>query len=307
MRIALDGMMGYCLLLTVLPVLAAAVQAGDFQCTTNKDGTLCLARYTGAGGTVDVPAAVDGKPVTVIGKGAFRCPALTSVTLPDGVTAVEDGSLSDVGGDASWPSWPLGARPVGAFAGCTNLTRVSMGNHMARIGDYAFAVCTGLKTVTLPPGVRHVGRGAFANCIGLTGADLNQGLATIEQQAFENCVGLTSVTLPDSLQTVGAWAFQGCGGLTELTVPDRVTALGHGAFRRCAGLTRVSVGVGVKTMGRYVFSMCPNLRGVYLAGERPPDADGDLFFHSPAAVVHRRPAANGWPRTWSGRRVAVWE
>ena len=41
--------------------------------------------------TVNIPATVSGVPVTGIGNSAFsRCKALTSVTIPDGVTSIGD-------------------------------------------------------------------------------------------------------------------------------------------------------------------------------------------------------------------------
>lgn len=34
-----------------------------------------------------------------------------------------------------------------AFAGCTGLTSITIGNSVTKMGDYAFADCTGLKDV----------------------------------------------------------------------------------------------------------------------------------------------------------------
>ena len=68
----------------------------------------------------------DDGSVTSIGWGAFKYCGLTSITIPDSVTRIEDE----------------------AFAGCTGLTSITIPDSVTRIDDKAFANCTGLKDVT---------------------------------------------------------------------------------------------------------------------------------------------------------------
>ena len=75
-----------CLHLFLVPT--ATLQA-QFLLATNSDNTLTITAYTGAGGAVMIPGTNYGRPVTVIGPSAFcNCWALTSVTIPDTVTAI---------------------------------------------------------------------------------------------------------------------------------------------------------------------------------------------------------------------------
>ena len=286
---------------------ALPLSAGDFTCTTNKDDTLCLVRYSGKGGDVTIPPSIDGKPVTVIGKGAFyRCAGLTGMTLPDSITNIEDGSLANVGGDSSWVSWhPLGACPNGAFAGCTNLAKVTFGRQLIVIGDNAFAFCTGLKEVIVPDSVTRLVRGAFALCTGLEKADLGDGVIAIERQAFDQCENLKQVRIGGKVAVIGDWVFHGCAGLEVMDIPDSVTEIGHGAFRNCPKLSKVAIGKGVTTIGRYAFSRCPALKEVSFKGNATSEVDLNLFFWSPDVTVYYLPQTQGWRVTFAGRRTCA--
>jgi BspA type Leucine rich repeat region (6 copies) len=107
---------------TLLIALLAlpAVTRAQFTYITNADNTITITGYTGVGGDVTIPAVIDGLTVTSIGEGAFGGTSLTSVTIPDGVTDIEDG----------------------AFAKCFALTMVTIGNGVTNIGGEAFYGCS---------------------------------------------------------------------------------------------------------------------------------------------------------------------
>ena len=63
-------------------LLSAEAFAGDFTYVTNADDTITVAAYSGGDDFVVVPADVGGKPVTVIGDGAFYCGSLSGISLP---------------------------------------------------------------------------------------------------------------------------------------------------------------------------------------------------------------------------------
>ena len=66
----------------------------------------------------------------------------------------------------------------GAFAGCTNMTSVTMPNSVTSIGVRAFAGCTGITNVAIPDGVEYVGYEAFASCPAVTNVVLPCNLVT---------------------------------------------------------------------------------------------------------------------------------
>jgi hypothetical protein len=270
-------------LLLLLSSIALPLEAGDFGFSVNADKTVTITSYAGPGGAVEIPREIDGQKVAVIGKKSFmRCVNLTSLTIPDSVTTIESGrALSP-----SWPSWPPGHEPDGAFSACTNLTSVTFGKGLKVLGDYAFAQCKALTNVSLPTSVTRIGHGSFANCSALRSVDLPVGLMEIGSSAFENCVGLSNVSLPDKLTLIDAWAFHGCTGLKTMAIPDSVVTIGTGAFRYCSGLTDVTVGRGVVSVRRYAFSSCGALRRLRFNCELPREPGSDLFFGTSGVTVY---------------------
>ena len=58
-----------------------------------------------------------------------------------------------------------------AFAGCSNLTSVLIGDSVIQIGKGAFADCTSLTSVTIGKRLSIIGNGVFLDCSNLTGVD----------------------------------------------------------------------------------------------------------------------------------------
>jgi hypothetical protein len=79
---------------------------------------------------------------------------------------------SGLGGSVSIPDTinglPVSGIGAGTFAGCTNLTSVTIGDNVTTIGGGAFALCVGLTNVTIPKSVSKIVDCAFENCTNLT-------------------------------------------------------------------------------------------------------------------------------------------
>lgn len=126
--------------------------------------------------------------VTTIGVEVFwGCSELTSLTICDGVTAIES-----------------------AFGKCTGLTELVLPDSVTTIGTQAFYRCTGLRTVTLSKNLTSIGYMAFSGCTGLTDLVFPDSLKEIDQEAFRYCSGLNSISLGTGLTTIGSMAFGGC-------------------------------------------------------------------------------------------------
>jgi len=178
-------------------------------------------------GNVDIPGEVTYKneiyKVTNIWYGAFcDCSALTSVTIPNGVTSIEEK----------------------AFYRCSGLTSVTIPNSVMTIGNYVFKQCSALTSITIPNSVAVIGIYAFDECSALTSVIIPNGVTTIAGCAFSNCTSLTSVTIPNSVTTIESDAFEGCYSLTSITIPNSVTSIKSGAFSVCYGLTSIMVEEG---------------------------------------------------------------
>ena len=156
----------------------------------------------------------------VIGSSAFEgCSGLTSLTLPAGITEIDNNT----------------------FDGCSGLTSLNLPAGITKIGSEAFSGCSGLTSLTLPAGITEIYNNTFEGCSGLTSLTLPVGIAYIGYSAFYDCSGLTSLNLPAGITSIGDRAFKGCWGLTSLTLPAGITSIGSSAFWGCSGLTSIYV------------------------------------------------------------------
>jgi hypothetical protein len=190
----------------------------DFNYTTNN-GTITLTKYTGSGGDVNIPDALNGLPVISIGTNAFsQVSRVTNVRIPNSVTSIE--------------AW--------AFSACSNLTEVTIPDSVSLIGNDAFNHCTGLTNVTIGNGVTNIENRAFFACFILKSVAIGNNVITIGDFAFSD-TRLTTVTIPNSVTTIGQFAFDNSVGLANVAIPDSVTSIGDGAFGGCQDLTAIMV------------------------------------------------------------------
>jgi len=333
---ALAGIMPRLLFLLLLLMLSAEVQAQVLTYTTNN-GTITITGYTGPGGDLTIPSAINGLPVTGIGDFAFMSAPLTNVTLPD--------TLNSMGN--------------GAFSGCRGLNSTVIPSGVTNIGQGAFSQCSSLINVSIPSGVRNIEQYTFYNCSSLTNVIISNGIITIGALAF-TCPKLINVTIPDSVLSMDEESFEGCSSLPYIFIPQSVTNIGGAAFSHCSSLQTIAVsgsngfyasveGVlfnksqttlvacpgsktntyvipkGVTTIGASAFEGCGSLvsvvvpssvtkieqvafafcsaQGIYFEGNAPTAAS---IFNSVPPNVYYLPGTEGWGPTFSFNPTAPW-
>ncbi len=200
---------------------------------------IAITGFNNPGGAAEIPAAIDGKPVTSIGEGAFEDDLITSVSIPAGVKTI---------GNA-------------AFRRCSQLQTVTFaeGSALASIGDNAFEGCQQLSGLQLPSGVTEIGQAAFNGCRALKEITIPNGVTELKTLTFGTCTSLQNVILPDGLQTIGDRVFSGCAALTQIVLPDGVTALGARAFNNCQALAKVLVPASVESIAEDAFNLCESV------------------------------------------------
>ena len=150
--------------------------------------------YQGAGGSVVIPAELDGYPVTSIGDSVFYDrPEITAVTFPSG--------LKEIG--------------CSAFNNCSGLSSVTIPEGVWLIESGAFVWCTNLEDVAIPSTVTSIGSAAFQGTK-LTSVTIPEGVEEIFAETFYGCDKLKYVYLPKSLTGVYDGAFQYCTSLTDV-------------------------------------------------------------------------------------------
>lgn len=154
---------------------AANEQLFDFAFTPDNTAVI-VTKYNGIAADVTIPSRYKGKPVTMIDHAAFHNSAVTSVTIPDSVTAIPDY----------------------AFAFCSQLTNISIPNSVTFIGFSAFNSCTSLKSITLPSSLSTIQSSAFYNCGNLETIRIPVSVTFIGNYAFAGCPSSMTVTYPGS-------------------------------------------------------------------------------------------------------------
>ena len=211
-------------------------------------------------------------PLDGLEKGVFSdCPRLSSVTLPDGMSAIGEG----------------------VFLNCAGLTAFNFPASLRGIGESAFANCTGLTELAFPANLKTIGFCSFSGCTALERLALPNGLIQIDQSAFANCSALTSVTIPTSVMTFGIQVFSGCSELSEIrvdpanrwfcdmdgvmfsadgkmliaypngrtggyVVPEGVESIYYRAFESCSALSSLVLQPGLTELNSIIYN-CPAL------------------------------------------------
>ena len=193
----------------------------------------------------------------------------------------------------------MAAVGIAAFAGCTNLTSVTVSGGVSFLADGAFAGCTGLTDIYFVGAAPALGSGVFA------GVDANihylQGNPGWSAGLFG---GLQAMAWYPQF----AWTLNGDGTVTitgyngsdgVAFIPDAieghtVTGIGNGAFANCGTLTDLLVPASVITVADSAFYNCWSLRRVVFAGAAPTFGVGVFDFDSLTVCYSSAFALNGW-------------
>jgi len=194
--------------------------------------------------------------------------ALTTVTLPEGMTRVGRGAFGSCASitNLKLPSTVTEIAPY-AFYGGTTATSSSLGNKLEKltslelpaglttIGDYAF-VRTYITNFTYPAGVTEISDFAFYGSTALAGVSFAEGSAitTVGESAFQNCTAFAAFTVPASVTVIGANAFNGCTALTlALAQGIEIEEIGADAFVNVGTLELMEDEAGFVYLGKTLY------------------------------------------------------
>ena len=271
-----------------------SITSGDYVYSILEDGTAEITQYGGNKKDLIIPDELDGKPVTSIGKSAFKANRtvwsksfLENVTIPSSVTKIGDyafeycttllsitipNSVTSIGRFAFQKCSSLEKIEIPnsvteiseeTFINCSNLTNVIIPNSVTSIGRFAFQKCSSLEKIEIPNSVTQIGDGAFADCTSLVTLNIPDSVTSFDSSfAFAGCSSLTSVKLPVTLTTIGSDAFRECSSLKSMKIPDSITYIRDDAFMKCTSLEEVTIPNTVSDIGDNVFSGCISLQTV---------------------------------------------
>jgi uncharacterized protein YjdB len=221
---------------------------------------------------------LSGSSITAIPSDAFYngdpdkgCETLVGVTIPNGVTRIEDT----------------------AFFYCSGLASITIPNGVTSIGIAAFGRCYNLSSASIPGSVSSIGQEVFSKCRKLTSISVASGNSAFSAEnavlynknkttiiAYPSATG--SISIPNSVTSIGEFALAECIGLTSVSFPSALRIIDLGAFLYCTGLASITIPAGVTTLEYYAFYGCPSLVSVTFQGSIPSSGfefnvfDGDL-------------------------------
>ena len=207
-----------------------------------------LSQYEGDDWTVEIPAEVEGVPVTAIGERAFaNARYLDELNLPEGIEDIGASAFMGSGlYSITLPSTLKHVAPAAFFSmGQLAEFKLRSKSEAVSVKDGVLFSADGKTlitypqgkggTYTVPEGTESLGYGSFAES-GIQEVELPEGLVSIGNAAFYGCDALSRLELPQSLEQVGALAF------------------GRQYYSDGANIETVRLGPNVSSVGDHAFS-----------------------------------------------------
>lgn len=153
--------------------------------------------YTGSETDIEIPAYIEGTPVTEIGNNAFHLSEITSVRIPDTVVEIQDA----------------------AFYEAKRLLEVTFGSSVTVVGKYAFFGCESLDAVYLNDALRVIKEYAFNSCSSLESIVITDGVEEIGEHAFYLCQSMYKAFVPGNVSKFGNDVFGRCNENFKIYAP----------------------------------------------------------------------------------------
>lgn len=232
--------------------------------------------------------------------------------IPGTVTAIEDSAFAkcysadetlQADGEKEPSDYKIGIKAVhiagnpagttigaSAFAGCQNLTKLTLGEGVTGLGDSAlkdtrleeitipatFKTGTAknspftsgenstLKKVTFADGIKVIPQYFLNTITTLTEIEIPASVQKIGDHAFADCSNLKTVTFKEQdaskLTTIDTSAFEGCSLMKLSKLPEGVTTINASAFKDCKKISLTDLPTGLITIGNAAFENCTMLR-----------------------------------------------
>ena len=283
---------------TVINTQHTYAAAGDYVIIIDVTGSMTLSGHSNRGSQLlwkqsssqgqngvyqnTVRRVEIGSNITIKSSAFKYCNCLSSITIPNSVTIIEDDT----------------------FHQCRSLSSITIPNSVTTIGSNVFSACYNLSSIIIPNSVTTIGSSAFMGCYSLLSVIISDSVTTIGGSAFSNCASLMSIIIPDSVTTIETTMIGTCPSLTSIIIPDSVTTIGSNAFMGCYGLSSVTIPDSVITIKGNAFSTCYGLGFIRFEPTIPPTVANsnaflnlatDCIIYVPAGTLSDYTSATNYP------------
>lgn len=166
--------------------------------------------------------------------------AMTSITLPEGLTTIGDRaffyctSVQEI-------TIPSSVTRIGmqSFSRCDKLTNIDLPDGLKVLRDGAFSRARGLVSLTIPANVNHIGFGITDECLKLQSITVDKANTTFDSRNDCNAIirtatntllaGCYNTIIPNTVDTIGIQAFSFLP-LPAIVIPEGVEQLENYAF-----------------------------------------------------------------------------
>lgn len=238
--------------------------------------------------------------VKIIDDYAFGNTALESITMPNGLEAIQTGAFDGCKGILSIEI-PQTVNEIGMFAfqNCAKITKVVIPDQVKELKSYVFGYCVNLRDVIIGASVDKIDGSTFSGCTSLqsfvvskdnntytaeNGILYSKDLTTlvrcplalysdemllgeevrvIESNAFQNCRNIKKFKLPEGLKEIGSSVFDRCT-MEAIAIPNSVEKLGMFAFQNCTNLKNFSIPMSTEEIPTFMLAYCDSLEYLYI-------------------------------------------
>ncbi len=291
---------------TVPPV--PETPASEFLCEENDDGGITVLKYKGSDKNIVIPAIINGKPVTAIGKTDVVFPDAVSIAMPDTVREIRDKAFAQ-SADLTSVVLSKSLTKIGqeAFRGCSSLSDVTLPDSLTYLGAFSFSDCSALRSISLPQNLSEVNNYAFYHS-GLETVSFREGLQIIRKCAFGG-TPLKKILLPDSVKEIQLSAFDSCTELETITFGKGLEKIGTKAFFKNIKLTEIALPASLTTVFDTAFEQCTALKRIMFEGNAPTVVgdfpNPDPLFTRDYTVCYRSTAQGFTYPEWQGFRTEI--
>lgn len=199
------------------------------------------------GAVMEIPATIQGIPVTEIGRCAFSNSreigysyddeavglekletSIEELYIPDGVKNIGEGAFQEL--RAKTLRIPQSLQKVGekAFAFNSALLTVKIPKNTDIFEAGAFSYCMRLENIIFEDGIEKIPNGMFAHC-GIKTLSLPPSLKVVEGDAFSSCYLVETLILNEGLERIERYAFSGVSP-KSISLPQSLCFLSEDAF-----------------------------------------------------------------------------